>query len=314
MKIKAESDGRMFPVSDQSETIIHCLKMEAEKYSVLIKTHAEVLAVSKVKDLFELTVADEHKKTSIQKADFLCIAVGGYPKETGFEWVKKLGHGIVSPVPSLFTFNIPDKSLHQLMGVSNKDTLVKIPSLKMQEQGPVLITHWGLSGPAVLKLSSRAARELHELNYFFGIVLNWVPTMHESAMLEKLKGLKTLSPRQLVHAKNPFELSSRLWTYLLGKAQVSKESTWAMLVQLSKSLCTDMYRVEGKTTFKEEFVTAGGIKLDEIDPATMQSRKVTGLFFAGEVMDVDGVTGGYNFQHAWASGWVAATAISRLIR
>lgn len=319
VKIKAEADGRMFPVSDQSETIIHCLRAEAEKYGVAIKTQTEVTAVSKSDGLFEITVADEQKNHTTYKADFLCIAVGGYPKESGFEWIRRLGHGVVTPVPSLFTFNIPDKNLHQLMGVSNKDTVVKVPMLKIHEQGPVLITHWGLSGPAILKLSSRAARDLHALSYSFEIVVNWVPALHESAMLEKLKSFKTIFSKQAIHSKNPFDLSSRLWTYLLVKATVTQETTWAnipqaLLAQLSKALCNDVYKVEGKTTFKEEFVTAGGVRLDEIDPATMQSRKVPGLFFAGEVMDVDGVTGGYNFQHAWSSGWIAATAISNLIR
>lgn len=319
VKLKVESDGRMFPVTDQSETIIHCLMKEAEQYGVLIKTQIEVTAVSKLNDLFEIIITDERKKQSIHKADYICIATGGYPKESGFEWLRKLGLGVISPVPSLFTFNIPDKHLHQLMGVSNKDTIVKVPVLKMQEKGPVLITHWGLSGPAILKLSSRAARELHELIYSFEIVVNWLPAFHESAMLEKLKAFKSLNPRQFIHSKNPFELSSRLWNYLLGKAKIVEESTWAnisqtSLVQLSKALCNDVYPVDGKTTFKEEFVTAGGVRLDEVDPATMQSRKVAGLFFAGEVMDVDGVTGGYNFQHAWSSGWIAATSISNFLK
>lgn len=319
VKIKEEPDGRMFPESDQSQTIIDCLMMEAEKYGVSIKTKAEVTSVSKGNEFFEIAITDEHKKDSIYQANYLCIAVGGYPKENGFEWLRQLGLGIVPPVPSLFTFNIPDKNLHQLMGVSNKDTIVKVTKLKMQEDGPVLITHWGLSGPAILKLSSRAARELHEMNYSFEIVLNWVPSFHESAMLENLKTYKTLNTRQYIHSKNPFELTSRLWNYLLGKAGVTQETTWAnipqaLMVKLSKTLCGDTYQVEGKTTFKEEFVTAGGIRLDEIDPATMQSKKIPGLFFAGEVMDVDGVTGGYNFQHAWSSGWIAANAICNLVK
>ena len=318
VKIKAEPDGRMFPVTDQSDTIIHCLKMEAEKFGVAIRIQAEVLAISKNQDFFELTISDEHKQTSIEQADFVCVSVGGYPKETGFDWLRNLGHGVVSPVPSLFTFNIPDKVLHHLMGVSNKDTLVKIPSLKMQERGPVLITHWGLSGPAILKLSSRAARDLHGMNYSFDLIVNWVPELHESAMLDQLKRYKVISPKLSIYSKNPFDITSRLWAYLLSKAHIEQEYCWAnvpqtALVQLSKLLCNHIYRVEGKTTFKEEFVTAGGIRLDEIDPATMQSRKIQGVYFAGEVMDVDGVTGGYNFQHAWSSGWIAANAIAHLV-
>ena len=319
IELKTEADGRLFPVSDQSETIIQCLRAEAEQYGVSIKTQSAVTRVAKQSDMFEIVVSDEQGKDLVYLADFLCIAVGGYPKESAFGWIKNLGHDIVSPVPSLFTFNIPDKRLHMLMGVSNKDTLVKIPTIKIQERGPVLITHWGLSGPAILKLSSKAARELNELSYSFEITVNWLPAFHESTMLEQLKMFKNKQPRQFIHSKNPFEITSRLWHYLLEKAGVFEDSTWANipqtnLVQLSKALCTDLFTVQGKTTFKEEFVTAGGVRLDEIDPATMQSRKVPGLFFAGEVMDVDGVTGGYNFQHAWSSGWITATAISQILK
>ncbi len=314
--IKAEPDGRMFPVTDQSETIIHCLLAEAEKFGVRIRLQSEVVSISRKNDFFELTLSDLHKATEVERSDFICVSVGGYPKESGFDWLKNIGHHVSPPVPSLFTFNIPDKVLHQLMGVANKDTFVKIPALKMQERGPLLITHWGMSGPAVLKLSSRAAKDLHALDYRYDIIVSWVPAFHESAMLEKLKSFKVVSPKQLVHSRSPFELIARLWTYLLLKSHISPELTWAnitntSLVTLSKSLCNDLYSVEGKTTFKDEFVTAGGIKLEEINPATMESRKVSGLFFAGEVMDVDGITGGYNFQHAWSSGWIAANAISK---
>lgn len=317
VEIKAEADGRMFPVTNQSETIIHCLRTEAEQFGVTIEMRAEVISILKKQDVFELVISNDQKETRIEKADFICISVGGYPKESGFDWLKNIGHTIASPVPSLFTFNIPDKALHQLMGVSNKDTLIKIPVLKVHERGPLLITHWGMSGPAVLKLSSRVARELHDLNYTYDIAVNWVPAFHESAMLDRLKSFKVISARQLIHAKNSFELTGRLWTYLLSSCQIPSSSTWAnipqaALVALSKALCHNVYSVEGKTTFKEEFVTAGGIKLEEIDPATMESRKATGIFFAGEVMDVDGITGGYNFQHAWSSGWIAANAISKL--
>jgi predicted Rossmann fold flavoprotein len=199
------------------------------------------------------------------------------------------------------------------MGVSSKHAAVKIPSLKLQETGPVLITHWGLSGPAVLKLSSRAARELNAAAYGFDVRLNWVPDSHESMMLEELKNIKAAA-RNAIGSKNNFDLSARLWNYLLMKSGIDPELIWPnipqqLLVRLSQSLCNDLYRVSGKTTFKEEFVTAGGIKLEEINPLTMESKKMAGLFIAGEVMNVDGITGGYNFQHAWSSGWIAANAI-----
>ena len=203
------------------------------------------------------------------------------------------------------------------MGVVAKDAIVKIPALKVQEKGPVLITHWGLSGPAVLKLSSRAARDLHDVDYTFEVLVNWTSGYHESSMLETLKQLR-LTVKQKVGSKNPFDLTSRLWNYLLDKSKIREDDYWTdltntTLIILSRMLTSDRYAVQGKTTFKDEFVTAGGVRLDEINPLTMESKKIKGLFFAGEIMDVDGITGGYNFQHAWSSGYIAAQSISSLI-
>ena len=312
--LKTEQDGRMFPISDQSQTIINCLMAEAEQYSVNIVMQADVISIHKDQEGFKLSVMISGRSPVVEKADFVCIAAGGHPKLSGFDWLEKTGHSIEAPVPSLFTFNIPDKHLHALMGVSSKHAMVKIPSLKLQETGPVLITHWGLSGPAVLKLSSRAARELNAADYGFEVRLNWVPDSHESMMLEALKKVKAAA-RNTIGSKNNFDLSARLWNYLLIKSDIDPETIWPnipqqALVRLSQSLCNDPYRVSGKTTFKEEFVTAGGIKLDEINSLTMESKKMAGLFLAGEVMNVDGITGGYNFQHAWSSGWIAAKTIA----
>jgi len=312
--LKTEQDGRIFPVSDQSQTIINCLMAEAEQYSVNIVMQADVISIHKDQEGFKLSVMISGRSAVVEKADFVCIAAGGHPKLSGFDWLEKTGHSIETPVPSLFTFNIPDKHLHALMGVSSKHAMVKIPSLKLQETGPVLITHWGLSGPVVLKLSSRAARELNAADYGFEVRLNWVPDSHESMMLEALKKVKAAA-RNTIGSKNNFDLSARLWNYLLIKSDIDPETIWPnipqqALVRLSQSLCNDPYRVSGKTTFKEEFVTAGGIKLEEINPLTMESKKMAGLFLAGEVMNVDGITGGYNFQHAWSSGWIAAKTIA----
>jgi len=314
VSLKTEQDGRMFPVSDQSQTIINCLMAEAEKYNVNTVMQADVVSIDKDQDGFTLSVMIAGRAPVVEKADFVCIAAGGHPKQSGFDWLERTGHSIEAPVPSLFTFNIPDKHLHALMGVSSKHAMVKIPSLKLQEVGPVLITHWGLSGPAVLKLSSRAARELNAAAYGFEVRLNWVPDSHESMMLDALKKNKAIA-RNAIGSKNSFDLSARLWNYLLMKSGIDPENIWPnipqqALVNLSRSLCNDLYTVSGKTTFKEEFVTAGGIKLEEINPLTMESRKMAGLFVAGEVMNVDGITGGYNFQHAWSSGWIAANSIA----
>lgn len=312
--LKTEQDGRMFPITDQSQTIINCLMAEAEQYQVNIVMQADVVSIQRDAECFTVSVSIAGRAPVVEKADFICIAAGGHPKLSGFDWLEGTGHSIEPPVPSLFTFNIPDKQLHALMGVSSKHAMVKIPSLKMQETGPVLITHWGLSGPAVLKLSSRAARELNVAEYGFEVRLNWVPDSHESMMLEELKKIKAAS-RNAIGSKNNFDLSARLWNYLLIKSGVNPETIWPdipqqTLVRLSQSLCNDLYKVSGKTTFKEEFVTAGGIKLEEINPLTMESKKMEGLYVAGEVMNVDGITGGYNFQHAWSSGWIAAKAIA----
>ncbi len=312
--LKTEDDGRMFPVSDQSQTIINCLISEADRYNVEVIMQAEVVSIEKDHAGFNVAVSHNGQLPSMETADFICIAAGGHPKISGFDWLANTGHSIELPVPSLFTFNIPDKHLHELMGVSSTSAIVRIPSLKLQETGPLLITHWGLSGPAVLKLSSRAARALHAVQYAFEVKVHWITAFHESAMFEALKQTKSVA-RQSIGAKNNFNLSTRLWQYLLLKCSIKPETIWPdvphqSLVSLARTLCGDSYMVRGKTTFKEEFVTAGGVKLEEINPQTMESKKLKGLYFCGEVMNVDGITGGYNFQHAWSSGWIAASAIS----
>ncbi len=315
VQLKVESDGRMFPESDKSQSIIDCLMQEAEKYNVDIRMQHEVLHINKLESGFLLEV--KHGMDAAEKihADFICIATGGFSKEAGFDWLKELGIDIEPPVPSLFTFNILDNKLHQLMGVASADTIVKIPTLKLQERGPVLITHWGLSGPAVLKMSSRAAKELHELDYTFEVSVNWAPEFHESTMLELIKTKRIEIARQLVGNKNPFDIPGRLWNYLLEKSAIKPDTSWANIPSaasnlLAKHICNDVYNVKGKTTFKEEFVTAGGVKVDAIHQATLESKLIPGLYFSGEVLNVDGITGGYNFQHAWSSGWIVAEDIT----
>lgn len=313
VELKTEEDGRMFPVSNSSQTIIDCFLQEAERYGVAIQMNADVKKIEK-KDFGFVLHVEQHGCLQSVSADWICIATGGYPKLSGFDWIRELGHAIVEPVPSLFTFNIPDKKLHALMGISASSVMVRVPVLAKEAEGPVLITHWGLSGPAVLKLSSCCARELAELAYRFDVTVNWVHPHHESSLLSFLKQHRESNGAvQLV--KNPFGLVSRLWEYLVVKTGSTTDRTWSSLsnpelVQLSKRLTADRYEVNGKTTFKEEFVTAGGVDLKGIHPLTMESRSCPGLFFAGEVMDVDGITGGYNFQHAWSSGWIVANSIT----
>ncbi|MFB6454874.1 NAD(P)/FAD-dependent oxidoreductase [Chitinophaga sp. Hz27] len=311
VKIKAEADGRMFPVTDDSQTIIDCLLREADKYLVNIKTNQEVSALERLPDgKWRLQLqGGQH-----MDADFVCIAAGGYAQAGKFHWLEQTGHSIVPPAPSLFTFNMPGNPVTSLMGVASEAS-VKIAGTKLQQQGPLLITHWGMSGPAILRLSAWGARELQDLQYTFTTIVNWVPSYNENSLREEWPALRMELGKQKIHNRNPFQLPQRLWQFLLQQAGINEEMRWADVPskeqnKLQKLLVGMEFPVKGKTTFKEEFVTCGGITLSEIDPNTMESRIAPGLFFAGEVMDVDGVTGGFNFQHAWTSGFIAAKTIS----
>jgi predicted Rossmann fold flavoprotein len=311
VKLKAEADGRMFPVTNSSQTIVDCLLKEAAKYNVEVILKTEVVSLKNEGEKFHIALSGDRK----MNANFVCIASGGYPKTAMFSWLKELGHTIEEPVPSLFTFNLPKHPVTQLMGVSVEKARVKITGTKLEQAGPVLITHWGLSGPAVLKLSAWAARELKEKNWEFAISVNWLPNFTEQAMKDSLQQLRIEIAAQRIIGKNVYSLPNRLWEFLALQSGVTTDMRWADMPapiqnKLVKNLCNYEFAVKGKTTFKEEFVTAGGIKLSEIDVNTMMSKKIDKLFFAGEVLDVDGITGGYNFQHAWTSGWIAAKIIA----
>ncbi|HUR65216.1 MAG TPA: NAD(P)/FAD-dependent oxidoreductase [Chitinophagaceae bacterium] len=313
VKLKTEGDGRMFPVTDSSQTIIDCLLRDVSKQGIEIRMNAEVIKVEQKAGKFQIELTNAPPLT----ADLVCIASGGYPKSSLFEWIQHLGHSIESPVPSLFTFNLPQHPLAKLMGVSVENVAVKIAGSKLSQEGPLLITHWGLSGPAILKLSAWGARELQEKNWKFTAIINWLPGLNEQHVRDYFQQQRSERAAQKVNGKNNFGLPARLWEFLALQSGVANEMRWADLPsavqnRLIKNLCNYECEVKGKTTFKEEFVTAGGIKLVEIDPNTMMSKKVPGLFFAGEVMDVDGITGGYNFQHAWTSGWIAAKSIGSI--
>ncbi|MFZ1529268.1 MAG: NAD(P)/FAD-dependent oxidoreductase [Ferruginibacter sp.] len=314
VELKAEADGRMFPVTNDSQTIINCLLAEANKYGVQIMMNAAVEGILPAAQNFRVKL--QNGKSF--EADFVCIACGGFPKEEQFGWIKKLGHTIAAPVPSLFTFNIPANSITTLMGVSVENVVVKIAGTKLQQTGPLLITHWGFSGPAVLKLSAFAARELAAKNYHFGVMVNWLREYNENSLRAHMQQLRFELASQKIINRNPFALPARLWEYFLNQCGISNDMRWADLPallqnKLSKMLCMQEFEVKGKTTFKEEFVTAGGISLPEVDAATMESRKLDRLFFAGEILDVDGITGGFNFQHAWTTGFIAARSLSAYI-
>ncbi|TWI78259.1 hypothetical protein IQ13_3941 [Lacibacter cauensis] len=313
VKLKAEADGRMFPVTDSSQTIIDCLLREVNKYKVELLLNREVkkLEVENEKWKVELNNSD-----SIT-ADYVCIASGGFPKLQQFDWLKGTGHTIVPPVPSLFTFNIPQHPITQLMGVVVPEATIKIQSTKLKNTGPLLITHWGMSGPCVLKLSAWGARELQERNYDFTINVNWLNDAKEQDVKEELQLIRNTNGSQKIVNNNLFHLPNRLWAFLLQEAGIKDEGRWADLPskeqnKLIQLLCNHPFHVKGKTTFKEEFVTAGGVDLKQVDANTMQSKLHPNLFFAGEILDVDGITGGFNFQHAWTSGFIAAKTIAQL--
>jgi len=310
VELKTEADGRMFPVTDSSQTIIDCLMKEVNKKGIKILMNSEVRKLIIDNGKWRIDFAHDEKILT----DYVCVASGGNAKSSQFSWLKELGHTIEEPVPSLFTFNIPDDPIKALMGISVEKVIVKIMGTKFSQQGTLLITHWGLSGPAVLKLSAFAARELHKANYDFKISVNWLPEYNEQTLREKFLKIRNDLASQKIVNRNPFFLPQRLWEYFLQQSNINADIRWADLPAkqqniLIKILCAQVFHVKGKTTFKEEFVTAGGIKLNEIDANTMQSKIVPDLFFAGEVMDVDGITGGFNFQHAWTSGWIAGKAI-----
>jgi len=312
VELVAEADGRMFPATNDSQTIINCLLNEADKYGVKVFIQTEIKFIEKKENQFVLSAANGKEFL----ADDLCIACGGFPKAGMFDWLTNLGHTIEAPVPSLFTFNMPGNKISDLMGLSVPMATVKIMGTKLVEQGPLLITHWGMSGPVILKLSAWGARILADKGYQFTIMVNWLSDDTEQRLRESWPQLRNELAAQKMANKNPFGLPNRLWNYLLHLSDIKEETRWADLPskeqnKLIKNVTAGEFVVNGKTTFKEEFVTCGGIKLSEIDPNTMQSKKVEHLFFAGEIMDIDGVTGGFNFQNAWTSGWIAANAISK---
>jgi predicted Rossmann fold flavoprotein len=312
--LKTEEDGRMFPVTDNAQTIIDCLLKEAEKYTVTVQLQTGVTFIQKKENKFELQLSNG----KIVLADFVCVAAGGFPKASMFDWLTTTGHTIAPPVPSLFTFNMPGNPITSLMGVSVERAIVKVAGTKLQEEGPLLITHWGMSGPVILRTSAWGARELADKNYHFTILVNWIPNYTEQMLRDEWQEIRERSGAQKISNKNPFGLPNRLWLYLLQISEIDTACRWSDLPakqqnKLIKQLIAQEFVVQGKTTFKDEFVTAGGILLSEIEPQTMQSRKQAGLFFAGEVMDVDGITGGFNFQHAWTSGFIAAKAIAAIV-
>ena len=305
VQLKTEPDGRMFPVSDDSGTIIRCLMDEAGERGVRIALQSGVNAIERMPD-GGFTLRMENGGTF--QADRMIITTGGHPKAEGYAWLKQLGHTIVPPAPSLFTFNMPGEEIRSLMGVVADPVRMRIVGTKLESIGPLLITHWGMSGPAVLRLSAWGARVVQDMGYRFTLQLHWLGGTGEEDARTTMAD-EELRRKQAQNA-NPFTLPRRLWEFLLAKAGIPLEKTWGDVGKNDRNrlvdlLTNDRYAVAGKTTFKEEFVTAGGVSLEEVDPHTLQSRMVPGLYFAGEVLDIDGITGGFNFQAAWTTGYLA---------
>jgi predicted Rossmann fold flavoprotein len=306
VELKIEDDGRMFPVSNSSQSIIDCFLEATQKLGIKILTGQSVQSIFKKENVWKIETQNEN-----YIAEKLILATGSNPKI--WEMLQTYGHAIVSPVPSLFTFNIKDPRIKELPGVATQVT-VKVKDTKLESTGPLLITHWGMSGPAVLKLSAWGARILHDKNYQFSIFVNWLNDVDADDAEKKLKALKQEHAKKAVSKKSPFDFPNRLWESLVLASGIETETKWAdlsktQLQNLSSQLTNGTFHVNGKSTFKEEFVTAGGINLKEVNFKTMQSKLHENLYFAGEIVNIDAITGGFNFQNAWTSGFILANSI-----
>ena len=324
VKLKTEADGRMFPVTDDSTTIVNCLTEAAGRAGVRVKVRSPINAIQKTDESFQLSLKSSQKSLeqngpSIVTCDRLLLTTGSSP--VGLRAAKALGHTIEPAVPSLFTFNVADKRLHQLSGVSVEqvDLKLKAEGVKpLTQTGPLLITHWGLSGPAVLKLSAWGARLLHTQKYKASLFVNWLPKLTQDQIRAELTETKAANGKKAIAAFSPFSsISKRLWQYLLVRNEIDPTMTWANLAKkqinkLVQDLTQGNFAVMGKGTFKDEFVTCGGVRLKEVNFKTMESRLCQGLYLAGEVLDIDGITGGFNFQSAWTTGWLAGQAIAQM--
>ena len=311
VELKTEDDGRLFPVSNDSQEIVDCFLNTCKEYQIKIELKKEVTAVNQPVDQFSIQFKDG--KTTV--VDQLVIASGGSSKLAAYDWIAKLGHSIIDPIPSLFTFNLSKHPITELMGLSVENVTINLENSTFETEGPLLITHWGLSGPAVLKLSSIAALELNKRNYQFGFRINWLHEQDLDATIELIENYKKEHPKRLIYKHKGVHIPTRLWEYLVKEslsnvsinyADISKKE----LNQLASNLVAQQFKANGKTTFKEEFVSCGGVDNKLIDFKTMESKVIPNLYFSGEVLNIDAVTGGFNFQSAWTTGFIAAKAIA----
>jgi len=308
VKLVVQDDGCVFPVSQNSQTIIDCFLNEARRLGIAIEAGRGIKSIVPIDDKLEISFLLED--TPPETFDKVIVSTGGSPKRDGLNWLEVLNHQLEEPVPSLFSFNMPNQNITQLMGIVIENTLVAIQGTKIKARGPLLVTHWGMSGPAILKLSSFGARVLHQMDYNFAVQINWVDEPNNEVVMGKLNEIVLENGQKQLANFRPYALPERLWSFLLGRTGLPETKKWNELGakglnKLVEVLTNDVYRVNGKSTFKEEFVTCGGISLQSVDLNSMQSKVVRNLYFAGEILDIDAITGGYNLQAAWTTGFIA---------
>ena len=302
VRLTTQEDQCVFPMSQDSHTIINCLTAEAKRRGVIVRTESKIQSLDDLRDY-----------------DFIAVTTGGQPKAEGLQWLAEKGHEIEAPVPSLFTFRIDDEALHALMGTVIAHAVAMIPGTKLRAEGPLLITHWGMSGPAILKLSSYGARLLAEQQYKAPLAINWT-NLRDTEVMEALGALMVPYGQKQLKSIAPCGLPARLWTYLVEKCLGERANgRWGSLNKKELNRLANMlsggdhYDIAGRAAFKDEFVTCGGISLQAIDPVTLESKHVPGLYFAGEILDIDGITGGFNFQAAWTTAYTVAQAIRKKV-
>ena len=308
-QLKTEEDGRVFPSSNKSQTIIDCFMKEAASLGVTVKISSGVKSLERVEDMWRIHFPDGH----FLDTNYVIVATGS--SGTMLEMVHHLGHDVIAQVPSLFTFNIKDPRIEGLAGVSAPACEVRIEGTKFSASGPVLVTHWGLSGPGILRLSAWAARELASVKYDFNIRVNWDTRYTKESCIDFLKEWKSEHPKAQVKAFSAVKMPHRLWLSILSGIPKVLDMRWSdvsnkHIEQIAEAVCSSFFRVTGKSTYKDEFVTAGGINLKEVDFKTMRSKLLPDLYFAGEVLDIDAITGGFNFQAAWTTAYIAALDIA----
>ncbi|NDP19945.1 MAG: NAD(P)/FAD-dependent oxidoreductase [Paludibacter sp.] len=301
-----QEDNCVFPVSQDAQTIIDCFLRESHRLKISIERGNGIVALKSNDDKWEV----QFENSEYRIFDKIIVSTGGSPQMKGLDWLADLGHVINPPVPSLFSFKIPDNPVTKLMGVVVENIIVSFQGTKFKGEGPLLITHWGMSGPAILKLSSFGARWLKENRYEGKIQVNWANNANNDIVLNDLIQIAEENPKKLVTNNRPYDISSRLWLFFLDKCEIPVTKNWADLTKknmnrLMNILCNDEYTIRGRAAFKEEFVTCGGVSLQSINMVTLESKVCKNLYFAGEVLDIDAITGGYNLQAAWTTGFIA---------